>query len=215
MPLGLATRMSNSDRSAVAAASATTRRVAPLLDAFRTTHWPGTETRQTKEERHADTAAWSAENAGRIRLLKDEDAKQLYDEVCVNVRTTDDISFKLLGFVPLVSGSGIVVLLNTSTITTNIGLSVFVGIFGAVVTFGLYRWELKNINLCHWLIRLGAELERERFHLNQGQFLMRHERASPPLFFGREFQKPQSERMIYWAAIIAWLSLPILAVATQ
>ncbi len=34
--------------------------------------------------------------------------KRYYGELCSNIRATDDISFKLLGFVPLISGVGII-----------------------------------------------------------------------------------------------------------
>ena len=42
------------------------------------------------------------ESSQRMDLMK------LYQELCTNIRTSDDISFKLLGFIPLVSilGSG-------------------------------------------------------------------------------------------------------------
>jgi hypothetical protein len=146
------------------------------------------------------------ENATRLKNLTNEDAKQLYDQLCANVRTTDDISFKLLGFVPLVSGVGITVLLSTSTSFSSLPLVVFVGLFGAVVTFGLYRWELKNVNLCLWLIALGRDLERHRFHLTQGQFL---DRPPDPEFLRWSIGKRAAERIIYRAAIVAWLLLPV------
>jgi hypothetical protein len=149
------------------------------------------------------------ENATRLKDLSLDDAKQLYDQVCANVRTTDDISFKLLGFVPLVSGVGIAVLLSTSTSLSSLPLVVFVGLFGAVVTFGLYRWELKNVNTCIWLIALGRDLERHRFRLTQGQFL---DRPADPEFFGRRIGKRAAEKIIYWAAIVAWLLLPVVTV---
>jgi hypothetical protein len=79
-----------------------------------------------------------AENATRLKSLELDEARQLYDEVCANVRTTDDISFKLLGFVPLVSGVGITVFLSMKA-SVSLPILIFVGIFGAVVTFGLYR----------------------------------------------------------------------------
>jgi hypothetical protein len=34
--------------------------------------------------------------------------ERYYGELCSNIRATDDISFKLLGFVPLISGVGII-----------------------------------------------------------------------------------------------------------
>jgi hypothetical protein len=35
-----------------------------------------------------------------------------YTELCANIRATDDISLKVLGFVPLTSGAGIITLLS-------------------------------------------------------------------------------------------------------
>lgn len=35
---------------------------------------------------------------------------KVYEEVCTNIRTSDDISFKLLGLVPVISGSGAAIL---------------------------------------------------------------------------------------------------------
>jgi hypothetical protein len=149
------------------------------------------------------------ENVTKLRNLTPEDGKQLYDQVCVNIRTTDDISFKLLGFVPLVSGVGISVLLSTNTGLSSLPVVVFIGLFGAVVTFGLHRWELKNITTCNWLIELGRDLERHRFQLTQGQFLRRPD--APP-FLGRRIRKREAEQIIYWAAIVAWLLLPVVTV---
>jgi len=149
-----------------------------------------------------------AENASRLKSLGPEEARLLYDQVCANVRTTDDISFKLLGFVPLVSGVGITVFLSMKA-SVSLPILIFVGIFGAVVTFGLYRWELKNINLCRSLISLGSDLERHRFGLTQGQFL---DRPADPPFLGWTMGKRKAERIIYSAAFGAWLLLPFVSV---
>jgi hypothetical protein len=147
-------------------------------------------------------------NETRLKSLSAEDAKQLYDQVCVNVRTTDDISFKLLGLVPLVSGVGITVLLSKDISSFSLPILVFVGIFGAVVTFALYRWELKNTHLCLWLIRLGSDLERHHFGLTQGQFL---DRPPEPAFLGWRISKRTAEKIIYSAAIVAWILLPVVS----
>jgi hypothetical protein len=210
--------MPKSEHPAVAAAPQETSQGHAFLHALRRVRWPSAEARKAEKDRiEAKVAAWNVANADRIKNLTVGDAKQLYDEVCVNVRTTDDISFKLLGFVPLVSGSGIAVLLSTNTSLSRLPLVIFVGLFGAVVTFGLFRWELKNITLCRWLINLGAALEQHRFGLAQGQFFKREERAAPPKFLGRwQMDKEGSERLIYGTAIVAWLLLPVLtALAAQ
>jgi hypothetical protein len=159
----------------------------------------------------ATAEARATTNIGAIKSLNPDDARQLYDQVCTNHRTTDEISFKLLGFVPLTSGGAIALLLSTNASKSNLPIFVFIGFFGALVTFGLYRWELKNIGICHWLAHLGRELERHRLGLTEGQFL---ERPHPDKFLGRwAIEKPQSEKIIYWTAILAWFLLPWVAVA--
>ena len=82
-----------------------------------------------------------------------------YTEICSHIKTTDEISFKLLGLVPLVSGIGIVVLLDRSNQPAWSPMVVFVGLFGALVTFAIYRWEVRNLMTCEWLIRLVSTLE--------------------------------------------------------
>jgi hypothetical protein len=174
------------------------------------------EQQGSKVKRDADEAAQRE-----IRNLAPEDAKQLYDQVCANIRATDEISFKLLSLVPLVSGGGITLLLSTNTSLARLPLVIFVGLFGAIVTFGLFRWELRNIQTCSRLIRLGASLERERFELpSTGQFSGRKNEPAPSLYAGRlrvpaflrqEIGKREAEKIIYPAAIVAWLLLPVVS----
>jgi xanthosine utilization system XapX-like protein len=69
----------------------------------------------------------------------------------------------LLGLVPLVSGIGIVVvLLDRSNQPAWSPMVVFVGLFGALVTFAIYRWEVRNLMTCEWLIRLASTLEQDQ-----------------------------------------------------
>jgi hypothetical protein len=69
------------------------------------------------------------------------DALEFYKETWANIRETDQISFKLLSFVPLISGSGaglLVFLLDNAVLpfAAILGLSVL----SALVTVGFYRW---------------------------------------------------------------------------
>src|SRR4029450_12904322 len=88
-----------------------------------------------------------------------------YAEICSNVRTTDEISFKLLGLVPLVSGGGIVLLLDAGKRPARPPATIFVALLGAAVTFAIYRWEVRNIQICRWLIERGAQLEEKELGL--------------------------------------------------
>src|SRR4051812_22469906 len=86
---------------------------------------------------------------------------KLYEEICTNIRTSDDISFKLLGFVPLISGSGAAIL-TLGKIWTDVSsiAIIMISLVAAVVTFGLFKWELRNVQKCNWLIARAAELEK-------------------------------------------------------
>ena len=129
-----------------------------------------------------------------------------YAEICTDIRTTDDISFKLLGLVPLVSGAGIFAVLDllggepASWPTT-----VFASLFGAAITFALFRWELRNIQTCQWLRDRAKEIERDELKLTVGPFLGREE---APKVLGIRWGKTQAEKLLYTTTIAAWLSLP-------
>lgn len=133
--------------------------------------------------------------------------QQRYEEICTAIRTTDDISFKLLGFVPLVSGAGIFAVLDLlgSGGVASWPTTVFVALFGATVTFALFRWELRNIETCKWLRAQAERLEQTEFRLTSGPFLGR---GDAPTVLGRRMGKTEAEKILYTATILAWLSLP-------
>jgi hypothetical protein len=107
----------------------------------------------------------------------------VYLEICQNIRTTDDISFKLLGLVPLVSGAGIVVALLNSDLLWSPAIYL-IALLGAGITFGLFRWELKNILICNWLIHCAQAMEyRALQEEHVGQF---YRRPEPPSLFQRK-----------------------------
>ena len=141
-----------------------------------------------------------------VTAASSESWQERYSEICADIRTTDDISFKLLGFVPLVSGIGIFAVLdllggNVASWPT----TVFASLFGATITFALFRWELRNIQTCRWLRDRAASIEKDELKLTVGPFLGR-EKA--PKFLGIELGKTQAEKLLYTTTIAAWLSLP-------
>jgi hypothetical protein len=135
-----------------------------------------------------------------------------YAEICSSVRATDEISFKLLGLVPLISGGGIVLLLDAGKRPTWSPVVIFVALFGATVTFAIYRWEVRNIQTCNWLIARGADLEREELGLAKGQF---YNRDPAPSLLGRRMGKAGAERLLYATTIGAWLLLPVVAAVSD
>ena len=129
-----------------------------------------------------------------------------YTNLCNNIRFTDDISFKLLGLVPLFSGAGMLVAVLKSEYTWSpaiYGLAAF----GALITFGLFRWELRNIQTCKWLIDCGTAEEKGERPVDPGQF---YRRANSPMGVG----KTEAEKLIYGVTIFTWLLLPWLVYST-
>lgn len=87
----------------------------------------------------------------------------------------------------------------------NQGLLWLVSLFGAVVTLGLFRWELRNIQNCKWLASRAVEMERNEFGVTSGQFSGRDE---APRLFGFRVGKTGAEKIIYIATTLSWLALP-------
>src|SRR5262249_36390878 len=67
--------------------------------------------------------------------VQEQAAAGSYAEICANIRATDDISFKLLGLVPLVSGAAIVTYLSADRALAWSPMTFFLAVFGAIVTF--------------------------------------------------------------------------------
>ena len=129
---------------------------------------------------------------------------KLYDQWCADIRATDEISFKLIGIVPLVSGTGLLtIFLTNGQLPPEILIAL--SLFAAAVTLGLFRWELRNIQTCAWLIYYVGELERtvldgEPVKKNLGDW------PKPPQGIG----KTEAEKFIYTVTIVTWLALPFL-----
>ena len=138
--------------------------------------------------------------------MQDIDRTAAYQEICENIRETDRISFKLLSFVPLVSsvGAGTLTLLHDSTLLDEIPhpilavAIILLSLTAASIVFGLFKWELRNIQKCDWLIDRAATLEKE---------------GGISQYEGWENQtsawgKTRSEKLIYRIAIVVWF-IPI------
>lgn len=126
----------------------------------------------------------------------------IYKELCTSYRAIDDFRRALLGILPLASG-GILGLLKegggavAGTTAGGSTLLPFVGIFGVVVTLGLFAFEIYGIRKCTALIFAGAELER---HLANGvgQFTLR-----PPGVL-KVIAEPLAAGIIYPGVMAAW-----------
>jgi hypothetical protein len=130
-----------------------------------------------------------------------DNLKFVYDKLCTSYHAIDDFRAKLLGFLPLASGAGIFLLLNDAladpTKSTFVRLFILpIGIFGFVITLGLFFFEIYGIEKCHALIMTGKQLE---YALGVGgQFTHR------PREVARVINEPFATGIIYPAVLAAW-----------
>jgi hypothetical protein len=86
-----------------------------------------------------------------------------YSAVCDAYHKIDDFRAKLLALLPLASGTGVFLLLDTPGTLTPEDKSIYtaVGLLGLLTTLGLFVYELGGVLRCRRLIQAGRALERE------------------------------------------------------
>jgi hypothetical protein len=95
-----------------------------------------------------------------------------YQEVCKSHAGITDFRAKLLALLPIASGAGIGLLViqgDGALSTTDAGLLVALGVFGVLVTTGLFFYELRQIDVCKQLRNHAAWIE-EQLDIHAGQF---------------------------------------------
>ena len=134
---------------------------------------------------------------------KPENLMTAYRELCSSYRAIDDFRTKLLGFLPLATGAGIFFLV-TDKEKINFVQPYFVpiGIFGFVITLGLFFYEFYGIKKCTHLIWAGIELERE-LNINAGQFTKRPDGVAGYI------NEPVAAGVIYPAVLAAWMFIAL------
>jgi hypothetical protein len=134
-------------------------------------------------------------------------SESIYKEICQNIRETDAISFKLLNLVPLGStlGGGLLAILgknallqNTSRLVTASAI-VLLSLAGATIVFALHKWEMRNIQMCKWLIDRASDLEQQGTAQYKGWSGQKAE---------GNWGKTQAEKVIYYASMVIWI-IPI------
>jgi hypothetical protein len=119
-----------------------------------------------------------------------------YDQLCESYRAIDDMRMKLLGALPLATGTGIFVFLNKDAGPLLKENSLAIGIFGFLVTVGLALYEIYGIRKCLALIETGTAIEKQWDV--PGQFLTR-----PDAMLGH-VNEPLAGGFIYPAVLAAW-----------
>jgi hypothetical protein len=132
---------------------------------------------------------------------QDENLKTTYEQLCYSYRAIDDFRAKLLGFLPLASGTGIFLLIpdnSKSPLNTHL---VPVGAFGILITLGLFFYEIYGIKKCGALIKAGQKIE-DRMRI-RGQFQGR------PREVAGIINEPFAAGVIYPAVLAAWTFLAL------
>jgi hypothetical protein len=141
-----------------------------------------------------------------------EPLKQLlYERVCDSYQAVDDFRMKLLGLLPVATGTAVFLLLSGDKVVqpdasgrAAVAL-LAIGAFGFLFTSGLLAYELFGIKKCHYLIATGTDLERE-LRL-AGQF------RSRPRELAGFINEPFASAIIYPASLAAWVFLALALVS--
>jgi hypothetical protein len=113
-----------------------------------------------------------------------------------------DFRAKLLALLPLSSGTGIALLLRSKSYDD--GQLAVVGVFGAIVTVGLFLYELRGIGHCNVLICRGSDIE-QKLDLDDGMWSRRRAESERSPGKRRFVTTTQASWIVYLTVIAGWL----------
>src|SRR5688572_18294402 len=122
----------------------------------------------------------------------------LYREVCSGWRMLTDVRFKLLGFIPVVSGVVLFSLLSNKSDGPSALARMGIALFGLLITIALFVYEKRNSELYDDLISRGRKIEEE---LGVDTGLFRGRRSPSSRFIKHDI----AINLIYGASMGAWL----------
>ena len=125
-----------------------------------------------------------------------------YEQLCISYRAIDDFRAKLLGFLPLATGTGIFFLAKNLSGEVK-GFLEPIGAFGFLITLGLFSYEIYGVRKCAALIEAGEQLEGSLAIGGLGQFSQR------PQNVARFINEPFASGVIYPAVLAAWTFLAL------
>jgi hypothetical protein len=153
------------------------------------------------------------------KMAEMENVRTEYREVCQNHRAVTDFRGKLLTLLPLASGVGIYLLIpkSASPGDFNPAYLIAIGLFGFLVTVGLFLHEIRGIEKCSDLIEVGRWLEK-RMGLLDGQFIREdnyyHRQESQLRGFINNFKGPVGAAWVIYPSVgVAWLFVAALGFA--
>jgi hypothetical protein len=126
--------------------------------------------------------------------------KAVYDQVCDAHNGIADFRGKLLTLLPIASGVGIFSLVKEGLPLKAIDHFLGLGIFSAVIVFGLFIFDLVGIHRCRTLRVYGCALEKKLLPADspKGRFTLEREK------FVRFVSITAASLTIYPAVIAAW-----------
>lgn len=136
----------------------------------------------------------------------------VYQEVCRSFHAVDDFRAKLLGFLPLASG-GFFFLLGDALLDPLKRVQIeqhltAIGIFGFLITLGLFIYELRGIRRCSMLIKLGKRIEEGLGIIGQFRFRSNNTHLkSIPSSLRIDLSVTFAARIIYSTTLGAWFFL--------
>src|SRR4051812_13207944 len=142
----------------------------------------------------------------------DDSRRLLYERVCESYHAVDEFRTKLLGLLPVATGTGVFLLLSGKAELVGTGgdqvrdALLAIGIFGLMFTSGLFAYELFGIKKCHYLIVTGRRLESAM--RETGQF------RSRPTDLAGFINEPFASAVVYPTSMAAWAFLALAFAST-
>jgi hypothetical protein len=130
-------------------------------------------------------------------------AAQLYEQICNSHAGIADFRAKLLALLPIASGTGIFLLLQQTPSPPKLDPSLAAaGLFGFVVTLGLFLYELRGIEDCVLLRRRASYIEEHWLNVTPegGHYLGR-----PPGRLRGGVSEIGAGLVVYISVMASWL----------
>ncbi len=142
----------------------------------------------------------------KVSTADNDNATTIYNAICTSYHALEDLRMRFLGFLPLASSAGIFYLVSTTNIQIANSAYIAIGIVGALITIGLYCYELRALQMSHELREVGASIETSALHV-VGQFAWHRQQAQHRhgIVLGNTF----GSAFVYTAVLTGWLYLAI------
>ncbi|HET9375042.1 MAG TPA: hypothetical protein VFO40_08715 [Chthoniobacterales bacterium] len=127
-----------------------------------------------------------------------------YLEICRSHHAITDFRAKLLALLPVASGAGLFLLLSKNQKSLDLVHLPAIGVFGFLVTLGLFFYELRGIQLCKAL-KERCKLLEEQLRLTGRQFSER-----PRARLGGLIGAEGAAWIIYPTVLLSWVYVAII-----